>query len=459
MAIPDNYIDKITKGNDSRMISPAADMVRVNNDNFDGETLDDVLDDVAQAISEAGKVKSVTINGTNHTPNSSGVVDLGTIKGEKGDKGDTGNVTVTDGVAQITIVNDLTTGGTGDALSAEMGKKLKVTIITILNSLGNYAFPDGKPVIDWGDDTPVTYAVSKTIGTGLSATGGDTDVEMGDTLEVAIAITNNLYIIDEDSVVVTMGGQPVAGAWDSSTMKVTIAAVTGNVVINVPSLTYVNVNNNLAFHLDCMNRGGTSGHWKDLIGNIDFTLGSAVVASDSGVVFDGSANSYGETNSALTIAPSAGTIEAVVVGASGEYNPIFINPVASGDNDNIGLCIFNWSAVEKIATMSMRYPGSNVPTVNCSADTGSVNDFALSLSNQKYMNKGVGSVPRKNYSFLMNTAHTKLTIGRSRRPVGDSRGDVVFIGTIKAIRIYNTVLTEAQQQQNWKVDQKRFNIS
>ena len=124
MAIPDNYIDKITKGNDSRMISPAADMVRVNNDNFDGETLDEVLDDVAQAIGEAGEVKSVTINGTNHTPDSSGVVDLGTIQGEKGEKGDTGNVTVTDGVAQITIVNDLTTGGTGDALSAEMGKRL-----------------------------------------------------------------------------------------------------------------------------------------------------------------------------------------------------------------------------------------------------------------------------------------------------------------------------------------------
>ena len=47
-----------------------------------------------------------------------------TVVGEKGDKGDTGSVTVTDGVAQITIVNDLTTGGTGDALSAEMGKRL-----------------------------------------------------------------------------------------------------------------------------------------------------------------------------------------------------------------------------------------------------------------------------------------------------------------------------------------------
>ena len=123
MAIPDNYIDKITKGNDSRMISPAADMVRVNNDNFDGETLDEVLDDVAQAIGEAGEVKSVTINGTNHTPNSSGVVDLGTIQGAQGPKGDTGNVQV-DGNGNVLIVNNLEEGGTGAALSAEMGKRV-----------------------------------------------------------------------------------------------------------------------------------------------------------------------------------------------------------------------------------------------------------------------------------------------------------------------------------------------
>ena len=42
----------------------------------------------------------------------------------RGPQGNTGNVTVSDGVAQITIVNNLIDGGTGDALSAEMGKEL-----------------------------------------------------------------------------------------------------------------------------------------------------------------------------------------------------------------------------------------------------------------------------------------------------------------------------------------------
>lgn len=55
MAVPNNYIDKIKKDGDSRMISPAADMVRVNNENFEGSDLDKVLDEVAQAIEEAGE--------------------------------------------------------------------------------------------------------------------------------------------------------------------------------------------------------------------------------------------------------------------------------------------------------------------------------------------------------------------------------------------------------------------
>ena len=81
---------------------------------------------VDDKVADAGKVKSVTINGTNHTPNSSGVVDLGTIQGQKGDKGDTGNCQITGDGGNIVslIVNDLTTGGAGNILSAEMGKRL-----------------------------------------------------------------------------------------------------------------------------------------------------------------------------------------------------------------------------------------------------------------------------------------------------------------------------------------------
>ena len=57
MAIPNNYIDKITDHDSggSRPICPPAEHVQVDNENFEGDTLDEVLDEVAQAIEDAGQ--------------------------------------------------------------------------------------------------------------------------------------------------------------------------------------------------------------------------------------------------------------------------------------------------------------------------------------------------------------------------------------------------------------------
>lgn len=57
MAIPNNYIDKIKDkdSGESRPICPPAEHVSVDNENFEGDTLDEVLGEVAQAIEEAGQ--------------------------------------------------------------------------------------------------------------------------------------------------------------------------------------------------------------------------------------------------------------------------------------------------------------------------------------------------------------------------------------------------------------------
>lgn len=81
MAIPNNYIDKITNkdSGESRIISPAADKVRVDNENFEGTDLDEVLDEVAQAIGESGSgdgtVTGVKVGSTTYEP-TDGVVDI-----------------------------------------------------------------------------------------------------------------------------------------------------------------------------------------------------------------------------------------------------------------------------------------------------------------------------------------------------------------------------------------------
>ena len=149
MAIPDNYIDKITKGNDSRMISPAAGMVRVNNDNFDGETLDEVLDDVAQAISEAGEVKSVSVNnGTPSQPDAQGNVNLTVDTGGDNDIVDLSDGTANDGAVVFTKRN-------GDTITLDL----------------NHAHPQYQPLLTAGAN--ITIATNQQTGDlEISASGG-----------------------------------------------------------------------------------------------------------------------------------------------------------------------------------------------------------------------------------------------------------------------------------------------
>lgn len=54
----------------------------------------------------------------------------------------------------IAIINNLITGGETNALSAEMGKIIKQNVQIILNALGEYAFPNGKPEISWSGEMP-----------------------------------------------------------------------------------------------------------------------------------------------------------------------------------------------------------------------------------------------------------------------------------------------------------------
>lgn len=153
MAIPDNYIDKITKGNDSRMISPAADMVRVNNDNFDGETLDEVLDDVYTKTEvddlvdgiEAGETVVINSDGAN-------------------------------------IVDEHDNNSVLLAPSARQMKLMYNNLMAMYNGLANIAFTNGKPTLDWvGSKTKYTLAYG-------TLNGCTADVAAGQVNEGALRI-------------------------------------------------------------------------------------------------------------------------------------------------------------------------------------------------------------------------------------------------------------------------------
>lgn len=75
-----------------------------------------------------------------------------------------------------------------------------------------------------------TYTVTQNLASGVTSDFSDTTVNAGASLEIELTEDTSVTI---DTVTVTMGGVDVAGAFDTSTNKITIAAVTGNVVISV----------------------------------------------------------------------------------------------------------------------------------------------------------------------------------------------------------------------------------
>lgn len=75
--------------------------------------------------------------------------------------------------------------------------------------------------------TPTTYGVTQNL-TNVTSDFSDTSVDSGDPLEITLTAETGYTI---GSVVVTMGGTAMSDAWSSDTGKVTIASVTGAVII------------------------------------------------------------------------------------------------------------------------------------------------------------------------------------------------------------------------------------
>ena len=422
MAIPNNYIDKLTDNDngESRLICPPAEQVRVENENFEADNLDDVLDELAEGLGEAGQVNEIIMNGQHYTPTNK-VIDLGTVitqhqdisgkadkattytntetdnaianaveglgggsvesvsvnggqpvqpdqngnvhleieGGEgksayqsyletttdnpkkteaewvaslKGPKGDTGNVVVSDGVAQIGIINDLETGGEGDALSARQGLVLRQAVNTVqanlqavLSALANMAFSDSKPTLTPIDWTGGTFYATVNYGTMTGVTHTDDSingqVEEHETLTVLLTALSGYTLTGATISVTNSKGQAVAYLLDGSTL--TIADVVGSITISVVAKAVYSVANNDT-HATLSNstpanptHGGswsgtlTADNGYSLLASPDVTMGGVSVD------FSASGNSWNNSTGAMTIGNVTGDI--VIVSVSEEH--------------------------------------------------------------------------------------------------------------------------------------------
>ena len=131
MAIPENYIDKITKDGESRDICPAADKVRVGNENFDGTNLDDVLNEIAEEMDNAGDgtVTGVKVGNTTYDPDSeTGVVDISPAIHDVSGKANKSEMSIVPG-----------TGANADKTTITLKEGTSATVLTQHQDISNKA--------------------------------------------------------------------------------------------------------------------------------------------------------------------------------------------------------------------------------------------------------------------------------------------------------------------------------
>ena len=133
---------------------------------------------------------------------------------------------VSGGIDKSFIVNNLSTGGSDKVLSAEMGKVLLTLINRLWSSLGESAFWDGKPEIDWSSIGIETHSIRRSLS---HCHSNKTNIDIADGARLEETITFDEGWI-KSSLTVTMDEVDVSLQYISGN-TINIPNVTGDVVI------------------------------------------------------------------------------------------------------------------------------------------------------------------------------------------------------------------------------------
>lgn len=202
------------------------------------------------------------------------------------------------------------------------------------------------------------------------------------------------------------------------------------------------IQDNLVFHLDGINRGGTTGHWVDLIGGVDFTLIGCTEATDH-VSFGGTG--YGYTNTDLNYPFANYTMEIVLA-------PNFTTPSANcvvfmaNGSSNVGFGYLTNAIITTAGSTTRKMIPISKPT--------DIIQFRITEG--------------ANYSAYINGVQTALLSGlnnwsiKGKPSIGcrmnGSSPENKFNGSIYSIRIYLGGFTDEQRLNNLAVDNERFNM-
>ena len=362
-----------------------------------------------------------------------------------------------------------------------MGKTLRAAILTIYNALGPYAFPEGKPSLNWNSGV-IKHSITATL---TNLTPSETipdEVNDNDGLEITLNLpSGNLYVIDDDNLVVTMGGQDIKStAYDESTGKITIEHVTGAVVIEAAAITYVQ--DGLVLHLDGKNQGSTSAQWKNLCNdNKPLVLSHDFSKNSDHVAFNTSVNSDEQGNGLIdqlniNMPYKTTTVETVIMPSvtPSDSSVLLVNNYVLNTIMMFGKGSGGTYVNRRIMQGCTNNYGSSSPSdlVSPMLDSGvGVDDKVVANQKVKLSRYGETWVLNEDTGFPYTTAGQGATlfVGTDSSVVGDfsvsgfvsRQGTYMFPfkGNVYAIRIYNRVLDATERARNFKIDKKRFNLS
>ena len=356
-------------------------------------------------------------------------------------------------VGAAPIVNDLVTGGVASALSASMGIVIRDIIEQIFNALGEYSFPNGKPTIDWtGGFVAINLNLSDFSSSNMAQT-----IQRGEAYTTTLTATDlgNLYV---PNVVIKMGGEDITSTtYNPTTGVVSIAKVTSAIDITATQETYVQ--DGLVLHLDGLNRGGSVGHWVDLINHFDFELQGTFIEDSDNIDLQGSG--YASVSSVGAYLTGVSTLEVIINQKSTmqpqEYQTIAMSACQGGIS---------------IGTLPGQNGNMAFSAYSKAVSHSSVGDLSAPYLDNEYTLNAIHSITR----FGGNTkvdgfSKTNASEYPANYPNSLSNGDFIlggylgggnitraFNGKIYSIRLYNRVLTESEIKHNLKVDKLRFNF-
>lgn len=356
----------------------------------------------------------------------------------------------------------------------------------------------------------VMHTVSKSGLDGVSSSNAAGAVQHGGQYITTLQTSDNLFVVDDDTVVVMMGGVDITSQVYSNDV-INIPEVTGDIVISASAMTYVS--DGLVMHLDGKNRGGVAGKWLSLVDYddgygfnepIEFTL-----VNDTSLANYDQSKDYAEESDHVSFKGfSKGTanIDSLPIGsADGTIEVAYKNASVANNGDSQQLQSNNF---EILQNTNYNYYGSSDPrslvgpyiafgsfylstvgdvtknyiTNSCTGPsngtyyTGRFKSATMlktsvesggffSLSSDMSVNVGVTNFYRNNTRFTEGdtSSRTSAVMGTGTNSrlslmyrINASNKPHYSIGDLYSVRVYNKKLSDVERLQNYKVDCKRF---